>query len=443
MGEFLLITLTARFYSERLIGVFLPKPMNTVTTTFTLPAWIAQGLATGAYERVGGVIREAGTKRVVSWLRETGTSNLPVFPGLLGFSGIALPSDPVTGALNFVVQSLNTGVLLKGFSDVKLQLSVIEKQIEVVQQSLQVTSAISALNLGVSVMGFAVINQRLDELEKRLAKTEELLNKIDKKIDLAHYANFKAALGLATNAFTMSKRENRDNMATQAINRFLEAEHIYSDYAGKELKQGSQLADEYLLTLSLAYMAEVRCHLELNEIDTALRRLQQAERVIGSLAKKYVELLLTSNPAAYLQPQLKGQIDLRRLTQLYQWIDPTLDENAVFEMHRESLLKLAQDQAKWIESLPAAIWDAQVDWVGKAFWDDPKPQIFARLPRVMAAMESMIETHRRLESYQWELQAIAQLGISFHEWLQLTPSEPKPNDAKLMYVIPSDPVLVG
>ena len=68
----------AEFFSERLIGVFLPSSMNTVTTTFTLPAWVAQGLATGAYERVGGVIREAGTKRVVSWLRETGTSNLPV-----------------------------------------------------------------------------------------------------------------------------------------------------------------------------------------------------------------------------------------------------------------------------------------------------------------------------------------------------------------------------
>lgn len=414
--------------------------MNTVTTTFTLPAWIAQGLATGAYERVGGVIREAGTKRVVSWLRETGTSNLLGLPGLLGFSGLPLPSDPVTGALNLVVQSLNTGVLLKGFSDVKLQLSVIEKQIEVVQQSLQVSSAISALNLGVSVMGFAVINQRLNELEKRLIKTEELLNKIDKKIDLSHYANLKAALGLATNAFTMNRRENRDNMATQAINRFLEAQHIYSDYADKELKLGSQLADDYLLTLSLAYVTEIRCHLELNEIDTALCRLQEADRVIGSLTKKYVELLLTSNPAAYLQPQFKGQIDLRRLTQIYQWIDSTLDENAVFEMHREDLIKLAQDPGKWIELLPAAIWDAQVDWAGKAFWDDPKPHIYGRLPRVIAAMESMIETHRRLESYQSELQAITQLGITFHEWLQLTPSEPKPDEAKLVYVIPSEPI---
>jgi hypothetical protein len=411
--------------------------MNTVTTTFTLPGWIAQGLATGAYERVGGVVREAGTKQVVAWLRETSTSNLPGLPGLLGFSGLPLPSDPVTGALKLIMSGINTGVLLKGFSDVKLQLSVIEKQIEVVQQGLQVTSAISALNLGVSVMGFAVINQRLNELEKRLVKTEELLNKIDKKIDLSYYANLKAALGLATNAFTMNKRENRDNMATQAINRFLEAQHIYTDYADKELKQGSQLADDYLLTLSLAYVTEIRCHLELNEINSALCRLQEADRVIGSLTKKYVELLLTSNPAAYLQPQFKGQIDLRRLTLIYQWIDSTLDENAVFEMHRDNLVKLVQDPSKWIESLPAAIWEAQVDWAGKAFWDDPKPHIFARLPRVVAAMESMIETHRRLESYQSELQAIAQLGISFHDWLQLTPSEPKPDEAKLMYVIPS------
>jgi hypothetical protein len=411
--------------------------MNTVTTTFTLPGWIAQGLATGAYERVGGVVREAGTKQVVAWLRETSTSNLPGLPGLLGFSGLPLPSDPVTGALKLIMSGINTGVLLKGFSDVKLQLSVIEKQIEVVQQGLQVTSAISALNLGVSAMGFAVINQRLNELEKRLVKTEELLNKIDKKIDLSYYANLKAALGLATNAFTMNKRENRDNMATQAINRFLEAQHIYTDYADKELKQGSQLADDYLLTLSLAYVTEIRCHLELNEINSALCRLQEADRVIGSLTKKYVELLLTSNPAAYLQPQFKGQIDLRRLTLIYQWIDSTLDENAVFEMHRENLVKLVQDPGKWIESLPAAIWDAQVDWVGKAFWDDPKPDIYGRLPRVVAAMESMIETHRRLESYQLELQAIAQLGISFHDWLQLTPSEPKPEEANLMYVIPS------
>ena len=87
-------------------------------------------------------------------------------------------------------------------------------------------------------MGFAVINQRLNEWEQRLQQAQEVLNKINRKIDFGFYANFRAALGLAVNAFQMNKRENRENMAIQAINRFLEAEHIYIDYTNKELEQG-------------------------------------------------------------------------------------------------------------------------------------------------------------------------------------------------------------
>jgi hypothetical protein len=53
----------------------------------------------------------------------------------------------------------------------------------------------------------------------------------------------------------------------------------------------------------------------------------------------------------------------------------------------------------------------------------------------------MIETNRRFEAYQAEVQAISQLGISFHEWLKLTPStEEKPDKANLMYIIPEKPL---
>jgi hypothetical protein len=53
----------------------------------------------------------------------------------------------------------------------------------------------------------------------------------------------------------------------------------------------------------------------------------------------------------------------------------------------------------------------------------------------------MIETSRRFEAYQTEVQAISQLGISFHEWLKLTPStEVKPESAEFMYIIPSTPL---
>ncbi|WP_242051176.1 MULTISPECIES: hypothetical protein [Nostoc] len=41
-----------------------------VTVTFMLADWVVKGLANGTLERVGGVIREVGTKQVVTWLRE-------------------------------------------------------------------------------------------------------------------------------------------------------------------------------------------------------------------------------------------------------------------------------------------------------------------------------------------------------------------------------------
>ena len=247
-----------------------------VTVTFMLADWIVKGLTDGTLERVGGVIREVGSKRVITWLREVNSS----------------PSKDL---------------------------------------ALQVTSAASILNLGVSVIGFVVIAQRLKELEQRLQQAQKVLNNINRKIDLSFYANFRAAIELANNAFTMTKTENRRNSALQAINRFLEAEHIYTEYTDIEIEQKSQIINEYLLTLSLAYLAEARCYLELEEHDTALRRFQEGAKVLRSRIKKYIDIVLTSNPAAYLQPCYKGQIDLRRLTRIYQWSNPNLDENAVFD----------------------------------------------------------------------------------------------------------------
>lgn len=406
-----------------------------VTATFMLADWVAKGLANGTFERVGGVIREVGSKQVVTWLREAGSLVPQAAP---------IVTNPVTGVLNLLVSSVNTGVSLKGFHDVNQKLGGIENQLgtlgktlQVTQGMLQLSTATSVISLGVSVMGFAVIAQRLNELEKRLQKAEVLLNKINRKIDLSFYANFRAALDLAMNAFTMSNPENRRSSALQAINRFVEAEHIYTELTKTEIEQKSIIADEYLLTLTLAYLAEVRCYLELGEYETAMKRFEVGSEVLRSHIHNYVQLLLTSNPAAYLQPQFKGQIDLRRLTKVYQWINPSWDENAVFEIQRENLVKLAQDPNKWVESLPSAIWDSKVDWAGKAFWDDPKPIIYERLPQALESIESMIETNQRFEAYKDEVQVISELKISFQEWLQITPSEEtRPEGANLMFIMP-------
>lgn len=395
--------------------------MDAVTVTFAVANWIATGLADGTFERVGGVIREVGTKRVVAWLREAAGSN-----------GLPLPSsgglveslvNPIDNAANQVISVINTGI-----------------------GALQITSAASVLNLGVSVIGFTVILQRLGELEERLQKSQELLSTIDRKIDLSFCAEFRVALDLAMNAFTMSKPENRRSSALSAINRFLKAEHVYFGLVQQELEQKSQVIDEYLLTLALAYIAEARCYLELEEFDVVPRRLQEGAEKIRACLQTYVNLLLTSNPAVYLHPDFKGQIDLKRLTKIFQWLDPTLDENAVFEMQRENLFNLLDEQSlkqgyKWIESLPAAIvgqTEVKGSWFGNR--EETKQEAMKRLPQAMEMMESMIETQQRFEAYQVEVQAIAQLGISFHEWLELQPAEPQPEGANLMYILPSKPL---
>ena len=44
--------------------------MLPLEVVFEVPPEIVRGLATGTLERVGGVIREQGSKQVVMWLRE-------------------------------------------------------------------------------------------------------------------------------------------------------------------------------------------------------------------------------------------------------------------------------------------------------------------------------------------------------------------------------------
>ncbi|MEH2350628.1 MAG: hypothetical protein V7K55_22025 [Nostoc sp.] len=424
--------------------------------TFALAPHIAKGLAKGIYVLCGSVIRDTATNNVLGFLR--GTTSTPASSPHNVLNLIISGANLLTSGANIAVSAKgfrNVNQRLdKGFGDVNQQLDNIENQIQAIgkpmqisSQLLQITTAASVLNLGVSVMGFAVISQRLNEIENQLKLAAELLNKINHKIDLSFYANFHAGIELAINAFTMTRIDNRRSSALQAISRFLEAEHIYKDYTINELSQKSPIIDKYILTLSLAYIAEARCHLELEEHETALRRFQEGAKFIRLLLNKYIELMLTSNPAAYLHPQFKDQINLHKLTQIYQWIDPNFDENRVFEMQRENMFKLSQSHDEWLSSLPSAIVDrSEIEW--SIFGRNPTPftgrfekEAYKRLPQVFEVMQSMIETNRRFESYQTEVQAISQLGISFHDWLKLTPStEVKPDGAELMYIIPSKPL---
>lgn len=388
--------------------------MNAINVTMQIPDKIMQGLLNGTYERVGGVVRKTGSKQVVAWLREVQKAGEPLVSNILSLSSV--------GAVS------------------------------------------SVLNLAVSTMGFIIVLKRLGGIEKRLEQAQETLKTIDYKIDLSFYANFRAALDLTINAFTMTNSETRKMSAMQAINRFLEAEHHYTKLTDTEIGNGSQVADEYLSTLCLAYVTEVRCYLELEEIDTARRRLQEGAAVLRPRFEKHINTLLTSNPAAYLHPSLKEQVGLKRLTKVYQWLEPGADESAVFEMQRENIFKLARNPEEWMNSLPQAI---RISKGGTAaptnkFNDfaqkskkfigglpsmskmkdgsqetapSPETEAYGRLPAMLDLMETMVEDDNRLAMYESEVEMIHQLGMSFQEWRQLAPSSTaQENGADLMCI---------
>lgn len=367
--------------------------MNPFSVTFDLPVEIAQKLATGDYERVGGIIREVGSKQVVAWLREL-DSTLP--------QTVTLP-----------------GIL-------------------------QTITAASLLNLGISAIGLPIILQRLGVIENNLRQIQTEIKDLNHKVDLGFYANFEAALQAATDAFTFENLTYRESRALEAISRFAEAQSIYKNLADKELEQKNAIAIEYLLTLSLAYLAQVHCYLELGESKKALARLQEGIEKLNSRFQKYVEVLLTDNPAIYLQPQLKGKISLTRLTKIYQWLNPNLDENAVFELQRDNLFELAKYSMQSVRDLPSPVALGVLTLKFAFSPNSPSAKHITsqkdELVKAMVTMESVIETSQRLQAYETEIRVIHQLGMSFQDWMQLAPTEAQIEKTDLMYILPSKPI---
>jgi tetratricopeptide (TPR) repeat protein len=404
--------------------------MNTVDATFIIPPHVALGLSNGSLERVGGVVREIKSKQVVTWLRENLKRD-----SVISDSSILSSATAAVDNLSTVVNNLS--------------------------------NVASTLNLAVSTMGFAIVLKRLGDIEQQLEQAQEVLRVIDYKIDLSFYANFRAALDLAFNTFTMTNSETRKMSAMQAINRFLEAEHHYTKLTDIEIGNGSQVADEYLTTLCLAYITEVRCYLELEELDTARRRLQEGAAVLRPRFDKLINTLLTSNPAAYLHPSVKEKVGLKHLTKVYQWLNPGVDENDIFDMQRENLFNLAQKPEDWIVSLPQAIlipkaahqtnvlnglakqskkfigalpgkiskFSGLITGSQEAVTQSLESEIFNHLPAMMDLMGALVENFNRLAMYESEVATAHHLGMSFQEWQQLAPaSTAHENGTDLIYV---------
>jgi hypothetical protein len=343
------------------------------TVGSSIPDAVQKSLDAGIFERVGGVIREVLSGRVIAFLRET--ASVENLAPLLTASG---------------------------------------------------ATALGVLNLSLATMGFAVVLKRINGIQHRLQQTQDVLTKLDQKIDLSFFANLCAALDLAHDAFTLVRPENRESAARQSVDRLAEARHYYSAVATSTLNASGPAVDAYLATLTLTAVAEARCYLELEELNRATQRLQTAAAAIQPHVRSHVTTLLTANPAAYLHPSLKDRVDLSRLTKVLNWLTPGLDENAVFELPKFGHIEVPS----WLGKLPM---------LGKA----ADSTALERLPAAMDTMEGMIEDMRRFEGYCTEVEAIADAGVSFREWQSVAVATSGVADAAPLHYLQLQQPLAG
>lgn len=132
---------------------------------------IIQGLLDGFLKRFGGVIREAGTGRIVRHLLEAPdlTSKL-----------MSLPLNPILGGTSLITDLVGHGFTIH-------QLAKIQEQLSSVLNISQIAAGASVLNLGVSIAGFAYMGYKLHQIQNALDNVQKSLevgfNKINERLN--------------------------------------------------------------------------------------------------------------------------------------------------------------------------------------------------------------------------------------------------------------------
>lgn len=149
--------------------------MTELNIIFSVPEFIIKGLRDGTYERVGGVIRQSGTKRVVTWLGE------------IGEQAVRESSEP----------------------------STLSSSMEAIFGNNQIALGMQVANLAVSAAGFAavlhklhIVEQKINEANARLQHLHEDQQWLDSKQCLEHLAVITSGARQVSELASYQNQEN-------------------------------------------------------------------------------------------------------------------------------------------------------------------------------------------------------------------------------------------
>lgn len=355
-------------------------PLNVV---FELPPAITNGLRSGAYERVGGVIRDSGSKQVVAWLREGGSGEAAKV-----LSQPPLPNLPLGSAVQLV------------------------------------TPMLSAVNLGVSVAGFAMVITQLNQISDQIRQLEARV--IELHADEA-LAKLKAGVNACQNAVELGDPALRMQMAGHALNTLHEARQFFNQQVLRSAANAEATSAEYVSMAFAALVAEVQTYLQLDEGEKAARTLRLGLTELRPGLTQLMNAVL-ERKATYLRPDFQGQVDLDFilwLTNGFKRMQPAPGEWAeeisaseLFDSMRAQLKYEFRKYTDWQASIPQAVVDtSSVDEkrLGPIKQGMDKGQrnklVKQELPKGLARFAALVEGHDRLCGQVLQLEELHRLGI--------------------------------
>lgn len=399
--------------------------MPVIEVLFKVAPDIALGLASGHLERVGGVIRDSASKKVVAWLREGGriqnnpdpASALPrfLFQSLLQSAGLANVGDVAqqVTALSKLAGSLGVAGNMLSLVNVAATARshhLIDLRLQAIQNLLAFSTRLGMLNFTLSGFGLLLMLKRFEDIERLLEKVYEQASKaVSEQHQRDRQINLKAALESAHVVMEAKDGNLKESMAASLEFLLINArEHCLSDYHGKcytREEKDIELAQERLSQAMHLDETRIRAFLEVGQNDLANSVMQVRLKQYRKETRNYIGILLgrQHKRAIYFNKKVKDR-DLRRYLLIEQWLR---DEKDIFWD-----LVLEQRKQFWDDEVKSALEpDTGITLPGK-----PAPKAPTQHLDALAQAETAIENFQRFEGFALELESISRLGISLRQW---------------------------
>lgn len=264
---------------------------NSIQVSLEVPPEIMQGLQTGQLERIGGVIRESDTGRIVAWLRDVAENSEPSEVGDTLMNTVMRASGRQS-----LVATTSTGAV-GGLSSMML------------------------LNVGVSVISTGILIWRIQKLSKEIEQLSLLV-----KAEFRHerMASLETALAAAEDALNMKNPELRQQAFGRAVYDLDKARQdllAYFDEAMATAKTPIELfqAQQLLITAMQIEMTRLRCYMEFEEIDSAKQKMQKVKPEFEQRTHNLIRAYLGTQTAMFFHEDISRE-NLSRFIDLEDWL---------------------------------------------------------------------------------------------------------------------------